>query len=398
MNTAIRKHKPWLWLIVLMGIVQSCTKTEYTDYEENTLNRILEYRVTNATRVLFGAIDNENNSITVYIPYYLGIEYLNAEIKLDEGAKLLDSEGNEINLDGGLDPIRVGSDTIRYTVVPASGSPRTYSVVQNVLSHGDSLQATYAELAEGEDVLLRAANQTITIVGNFESSNSTAQFYLTNKATGEVHDSLIVTTLMTPGNDGYRLDAYISPYADPGEYTVRIAHQGRSTDLPDLKVFHTQYPVYSIRLASSVHWTPGDTARFTITLGSELWPSVMKPMDRMYMKIRPNDAFERGPYDGVFTVPETFPESMYNQEIEMEIVSQDRTHIAAIFPDLPPGVYKSNMSIGVPFVQENGQNWSYITDTNIGFYVDFAGNIPGYPKGYNIARPNAVGFTVLPKE
>ena len=77
-----------LTLFAVLGIY-SCKKTEFVDYERQPLNRILEYNITNAKQLLQGAIDQRTSVITVYIPYYLSIDHLIADIKLDEGAVLL---------------------------------------------------------------------------------------------------------------------------------------------------------------------------------------------------------------------------------------------------------------------------------------------------------------------
>jgi|GEM_PF-5242887 len=137
--------------------------------------------------------------------------------------------------------------------------------------------------------------------------------------------------------------------------------------------------------------------RFGISVGSNT-PTIYLQADRMYMKIRPDDAFPR-PYPSVFEVPEGFPESMYNQEIEMKIVSQDRTYIAAIFPDIPTGRYLNNTTIyqSTPTYREDGTVRMQVENTNIGFYVDFAEET-GWEKGRIIAVPSSIALTVLEKQ
>lgn len=266
------------------------------------------------------------------------------------------------------------------------------------MPHGDDLQVSYEQqLKEGETFLLKAVNSPLVVTGNFNSSNSTAKFFLTDKATGTVYDDFIETVSMTPGSNGYALRVNVSPYALKGTYGVRVEHQGRSADLPDLKLFYADDPWATIRLTSAVHWTPGDTMRFGISVGSNT-PTIYLQADRMYMKIRPDDAFPR-PYPSVFEVPEGFPESMYNQEIEMKIVSQDRTYIAAIFPDIPTGRYLNNTTIyqSTPTYREDGTVRMQVENTNIGFYVDFAEET-GWEKGRIIAVPSSIALTVLEKQ
>lgn len=388
-------------LLILLATFsfQSCNKTEYSNYESEEANRILEYRITNTQQELLGAIDHKDNSITVYIPFYMGIEYLNAQIKLDEGATLLDSKGKTINLDGGLEPLKVGAEgaLTTYTVVSAKGKKREYTIIQKVIPHGEPLKVTYAKLEEGETMLSHAVNGQFTIIGNFESSSTNAKFFLTNKQTGQMHEDYIKTVSMTPGENGYSLISYISPDALEGEYTVSMQHQGRSSKLPDLKLHYNKYPRLYGGFLSDANYAAGDTITFDIAVGLEdyLRPTIFMEVERMYIKVRPEGSLQGIPdYKYVFKVPPTFPESLYNTEIEMKIISQSRTLIKAIFPDMPAGSYTGNNSIYHSIPEENAYPYS---EANFGFYIDFADNT-GWGKSYIIADASSVSFTVNEKK
>lgn len=389
-------------MLMLVG-VSSCTKTEYTDYEEKQLNRILEYRVTNSQQELFGAIDNKNNTITVYIPYYSGIEYLNAEIKLDEGATLLDSTGKEINLDGGLDPVKVNADsvTVDYTVVPATGEKRTYTLIQKVMPLDDELHLRYANLqggttlipAEDDSAWERPVNSRLYIVGNFESTSTNAKFILTDKATGKEYDDIIQAVEVIPGDNYYAMETHVSPEALPGEYTVHMEHQGRSTSLPDLTLFLQKYPPATSFLTSD-SFAAGDTITFGVYAyhAQDQFTGVYKPVKRVYAKIRSAEAVP-----GDFSVPKGFPADLYDKEVEMEVLSQTRTEIKAVFPDLPVGTYLGSKVINKKYDDEIKRP-SVMETTNFGFYADFEDGAEGWGKGYGIAYVSRMGFTVLEKK
>jgi len=69
-------------------LLTRCTKTE--ELALLPADKILEYKVTNLPNddVIYGAIDNEANTITVYLPYYYGLLVIDPTIKVANGASL----------------------------------------------------------------------------------------------------------------------------------------------------------------------------------------------------------------------------------------------------------------------------------------------------------------------
>lgn len=389
----------FLWVVAFIGVMQACTETEYIDFEKEPQNRILEYRVTNSQQELLGSIDNEKNTITVYIPYYLGIDYLNAEVKLEEGARLLDSAGNEINLDGGLEPIKVNPDstTYNYTVVAATGERRPYTLYQKVLPYPHELTVAYNGADPDTNVFTIPVNFYMDIIGNFESTITNSKIILTNKATGEVNDEWIRPVSMTAGdNAAYTLRTMISADAVAGEYSVRIEHQGRSAGLQDLKLVYTR-PFSG--LSSTANYAPGDT----ITIKSEpVWSiargyngGVFLPVERAYIKIVKDYPGRSATPE--FLVPDEFSESLFGKEIEMRVVSQTRTELKCIFPELPAGSYRNNRVALTQYTREDGRDASF-EHSNFNFYVDWAeGTGWGKAEG-NVLRVSSILFTVNPKK
>lgn len=402
MNTIIQNSRRFLWLIALIGLIQSCTKTEYTDYETEPRNHILEYRVANSKQELLGAINNESNTITVYIPYYVGFKYLNAEIKIDEGAKLLDSTGTEINLDGGIDPVAVGAGPIKYTVVSAEGETRNYSLIQKVLPHGEALQATYVGMEDGQTRVAVPVNYSnLVIKANFESAATNAKFFLTDKATGRVYDNFIQGQEMTIGTDGYALRVAILPEALAGEYSVRMEHQGRSADLPDLKLNYTKVFSANGNLGrSAATYTPGDTVVLDNPSSTLIEiAGIFLPIERVYFKIRARESFTPM-WGGPFSVPAGFPEALYDTEIPVKIVSQSRSQLKLLFPDIPDGQYLGCgwMETPRPYpVDADGIPYALYLDTNFGFYADYEAST-GFGKGHLFAKAGSIRFTVLKKQ
>src|SRR6186713_2843848 len=97
-----------IFLCIFTGSVLmlcSCKKT--IGLEPLPKNRMTSYKVTNlADTVIYGAIDNIENTITVYVPFYYGMSVIDPTITLDAGAKLSEE----------AEPVSVTDTTQTYTV------------------------------------------------------------------------------------------------------------------------------------------------------------------------------------------------------------------------------------------------------------------------------------------
>lgn len=365
--------------ILMLALVSStsCTKTETIDYEKEPANKILEYKVTNSQQELLGSIDHKNNVIIVYIPYYIGVDYLIAKITLeDKDAAIFDEAGNEINLkEDGVAPVQLGTDTIKYTVKSVEGISRTYSLIQKILPHPDALIATYS--GNTSSMLTRPVNAKLTLLGNFESTSLNGKFSLTNKSTGEVNSNWLTVNSVDAGNQ-YTMVANISPDAVAGEYSVKMEHQGRTTTLPDLKLVYQK--AYISTLFSSASYAPGDTITFAnyVNYASDTYATIFLPVKKVYLKIA----------KGKTTPPAGFTDNYYDTPIEMQIVSQSRTELKAIFPQVPAGAYTSNVSEAKTI-----DGYLQFTDSGFGFYADYEEST-GWGTGHLFCAASRIRFTV----
>jgi len=362
-------------------LLNACTKTEYTDFDKRSQNRILEYTLTNVKQATSGAIDQANNTITVYIPYYIGVEYLIADIQLDEGAVLLDANGNEINLDGGLEPVAVGAEDVQYTVKGSDGTSRTYTLIIEILPYPSVLAARYGSKADDTSSLNQPVHGIFTLYGNFESTSTNAKFYLTDRETGVVYDNFFKVTTVMPGSSQYTMTVNILSDAKAGVYDVKMEHQGRTTQLRPATLYYNK-PTTGL-MSSSSAYAPGDTITFS-AMG--FYPSakdyngVFLDVDRMYLKFKKEHLYQ---------APEGFPESLYEQQIEMKIVKATREEVKAIFPDAPAGVYYNT------YYRNTSGGRIIITDSGFGFYFDFKEGT-GWGKD-NLLATSASMFTIKPK-
>lgn len=332
-------------------LLHSCKKTEIVEYEKESQNRILEYRVTNSKQSLYGAINQDNNTITIYIPYYLSIDYLVADIKLDEGAIMLDSTGTEINLDGGLDPLPVGT-SIKYTVRGADEASRTYTIIQKISPYDQPLTAWFTGGEGNTTGLEKPVGARFSLYGNFASISKAAKFTFRDKQTGTVYHDFFRVWSVAPGNSYYSMTVDVLPDARAGEFDVHMEHQGRKVQLPSVKLKYQ--PPRTALMSSSASYAPGDTIVFDCVSGADYgdaWAGVFVGVKRMYLKFT----------EGSVTVPAGFPQALYGQKIEMQITSATRMQVKAIFPQAPAGHYLNNYKTTSTGYASSG----------MGFYFDF---------------------------
>ncbi|PVH24552.1 hypothetical protein DC487_13540 [Sphingobacterium corticibacter] len=367
-------------LAALLGTI-SCTKNELIGYDRQPENRILSFRITNNSQPIVGAIDQVSNSIKLYIPYYSNLDYLIADVTLDEGATLHRADSTEINLlEDELEPIPVG-DSVTYIVRSSEGQYRTYVLTQEVLPHRDALSilgygnnerrtAFGFKLHTPEDGTYETiANQVFYTFGNFLSSSHRATFTLTNQQTGEVHTDYVRSLSVAPqAQEMYVMTARVVPEALFGTYNVQLEHQGRTTVLPPMKIAY-RLP-YTESYSSSTKYAVGDTIKFESADGT--YP---KP-ERVYMRINPSTR--------AGDVPAGFAESFYGREIPMTVVSSDRASIKVILPEIPIGVYKN--------FQANVINLFAVFAPEEGFVA----NTP-FQQEVKLAIPSSGGFQILAK-
>ncbi|WP_437921297.1 hypothetical protein [Sphingobacterium sp. LRF_L2] len=361
MKNTISLNK-FLWVLAL-ALFASCTKTEYLEYEQQPLNKIIEFKITNSTQELYGAIDNNENTIRLYVPFYLGVDFLTPSITLETGAILVDEEGNEINLDGGVDPIAIG-DTAYYHVRSADSVTRHYTFIQQYLPFSEALTAGYTTSMIDSVAKAASVTQYINIYGNFASTSTNARFTFTNKETGVEYKNFTRVVSMSPSEAYYTMVTEIVPEAIAGEYEVSVEHQGRSTKLPDMNLTYSMpYPTF---FSSSASYAIGDTITFTPSYATAGGGGVYLDLDRIYLRIL-NTA----------TVPAGFNTDLYGTEIEFEIASVTRREVKIIVPEtLATGVYGSTSNAMV-------------------FYFDYAEST-GWAKG---VRTGVVStqFLITPK-
>jgi len=353
-------HK-YLLLFLLLASLTGCTKTEIVDYEKDAQNKIIEYKVTNAAETIYGIVDDIDKTITVYIPYYLSIEVITPKIKLETGAKLIDKDGQEIDIREDLEPVALGTAGYKYRVKDAAGQIREYTLISKIIPHKDALKLGYSltvdannnPIADTLETGETSVNARFYIVGNFESSSTFATVNLIDKKNNKVIPNALKIIKLTRDNQTHTMELHVNAQVDSGTYYVSVEHQGRKATLPSIHISYKK-PVFE-RLAKV--YNVGDIV--TLNLYNDNTPSgggINTGVKRAYIKFTKEHFTFPGAY-----YPKDFPENLFNKPIALEIVSQSRTQIQFKFPDIPVGAYSTSM----------GTNGTTIQYTGFGFYFDF---------------------------
>lgn len=203
----------------------SCTKT--MELAPLSQNKITEFKIVNLPdTVIFGSIDQVEKSITVYIPFYYGLAVIDPEIKVSEGAKLIEE----------VLPVDMDETNVIYTVKAKDGSTQVYKlkiIQQNTPSLTVSWNTT---------PLYFPRTALNTIRGNFMATGpGLVKLYLisvkTNKETLIDGGSLVTSgALYEYGLTGAEIPADI----DTGYYKGRIKFLGHVKELPQIHIVYKQ--------------------------------------------------------------------------------------------------------------------------------------------------------------
>lgn len=342
---------------LLMGtFISSCTETEVVPYDEEPANRITGYKVTNATQVIYGAVDNADNSITVTVPYYLSINYIVPEITLEEGATLIDKQGDPIDIREDLEPVPFDSVGYTYRVKDKNNTIREYTLVTKIAPHVDPLKLGYSLkqdasgnfLANDTATAQALVNSQLTIYGNFESSSKNAKLTLISQKTKQAVPNGLQLIDVTRAQLFHLMTLKTSPQIDSGYYNIVVEHQGRIDTLPSI---HLTFKRPFFQWLNSSYAT-GDTVTLNVVPNT----GVNTGVKRIYTK------FKKIHYDFPGTyLPSGFAKELFDVPIELPIISQNRTQVKFKLPDIPVGKYST-------YIYGGPDN---LIDTGFGFYFDF---------------------------
>ncbi|RFS24796.1 hypothetical protein DVR12_06270 [Chitinophaga silvatica] len=113
-------------LAAVLLIFSACTKTETIPFTPEADNQLLEYKIVNVQGTpIYGAINQADSSVTIYLPFYLQLTILEPELKVSDGATITPASGTMI--EDLLDFFRNGR-TIKYNVKGKAGNVKGYTL------------------------------------------------------------------------------------------------------------------------------------------------------------------------------------------------------------------------------------------------------------------------------
>lgn len=242
-----------VYALILLGIVGfvSCTETDTLPLEPRSANKILSYRIVNSgneSDKLYGAINNTNNTITLNLPFYFILNTITPEIKIEDGATILDADGDTIDFVNRLpdDIIIAESSGYKYKVIASDGAVREYTLIINTLPAESFIAGYFYDnvtfMADNTSSRWIAVSELYSyyfgIFGNFNSLRGDAVLTMTNKRTQKViQPPIIAPRLVTFGNSVlYYLKFELEAKSDTGRYDVKLNYLGHIAQLPEIKL------------------------------------------------------------------------------------------------------------------------------------------------------------------
>ncbi|BAV06632.1 hypothetical protein SAMN05421788_107292 [Filimonas lacunae] len=222
----IKKASNVLLTLAGLFLLSSCKKT--VDYEHEPANQVTSYKVAVSDGYLYGSINNIDNTITLYVPFYYELTVVDPEITVSVGAALKEE----------ILPVPITDTAVYYTVVGSDGSTRKYKLdieVQKigVLTVSEQSSATYtATYSPNENIEVGGMLNTVDI-GKVHVSLVNK---ITQKSTALSGDGTSAYTISVGGNNtAYVGGLRIPGTLDTGLYYIRVKVYNDSVQ--------SQYPI-----------------------------------------------------------------------------------------------------------------------------------------------------------
>lgn len=223
----------------------ACTKTETIAPPAEDAAKILEYKIVNVQgQPIYGAVNEKDTTISVYLPIYRELVVLEPEIKVSEGATVKPETGTLIE---DLLTVLRSDEPIKYIVTSREGKSRTYTLKIEVQQPALTLEelSTATEVQEYTiDMTAFYSDIRFAIKGaGFHENHDLIKVVLVDEA-GK--DSPPLTIAFSTNNDLSRLDVSVTKFEEPhdplllhlpatGLYKVRVYVYGKAATM--------QYPI-----------------------------------------------------------------------------------------------------------------------------------------------------------
>jgi len=297
-----------LCLLLTVATLAACKKTIGLD--PLPANKITEFKVAVSDGNIFGAIDETDKTITLYLPYYYELDVIEPAIKLSAGAKLSET----------LAPVEVLNTQKTYTVIAADQSTSTYKLIIK-LNQISPLVLTELSTATAS-TSMAIGTYDVRVQGNFNVSDlKKIKAFLVDKSDKE-YELTPSLSLGTPGVSvamigGVKTYTYgylqVPQTLDTGTYKVRVKVQALTSEM--------KYPVKVIYGRPGINYAP--------------------------VTVEQGETFKINSSQIIFQEFKEFYITVNGQKTLLPIVSYNRTEAVIRVPDtVPPGVYTPTASFG----------------------------------------------------
>ena len=248
MNMTTILFKRGTAFLFMIAATTACTKTETVDAP----NRITEFKISNIPEgkdPIYGAINDNDNTITAYLPFYYQLPVIIPEISVSAGATVTPESGSVV--DDLLGAFKTGKE-LMYTVKPANGPERVYTLkletqqgnlLLNELSADPAKPVVYTfDYTKPND----NTALSMTISGkNILSSLDLNSVILIDQSTKKEYDMKAALSVTNSPTAGVSLNVYISRFVynrteesalakslpDDAVYTVKVFSYSRQSTL-----------------------------------------------------------------------------------------------------------------------------------------------------------------------
>ncbi len=297
-----------LCIVFTVATLAACKKM--IGLEPLPANKITEFKVAVSDGNIFGAIDETDKTITLYLPYYYELDVIEPAIKLSEGARLSETPA----------AVSVLETQKTYTVIAPDQSTATYKLIIR-LNQISPLILTELSTATATSALAIGAYD-IRVQGNFNVADAKKiKAYLVDKSDKE-HELTANTALGTPGVSvamisGVKTYTYsylqVPQTLDTGTYRVRVKVQALTGEM--------KYPVKVVYGRPAINYGP--------------------------VTVKQGETFKIATGGAVFYDFKEFYILINGQKIALPIVSYTRTEATIRVPDsVPTGVYTPTAAFG----------------------------------------------------
>jgi hypothetical protein len=120
----IRKNS--YYALLALGLLAACSDTETVEPPAQRADRILTYEVSNTADPIYGAVNDQDSTIRVYLPYFYYLSVLEGTVTVPTGTTVTPASGTLLK---NVPAIAKGDTTVYYDVKAEDGSSKRYRLV-----------------------------------------------------------------------------------------------------------------------------------------------------------------------------------------------------------------------------------------------------------------------------